>query len=154
MQQGHGTWGRRWVTRITDTSCTAILYLKPGKRCSWHSHKYSFNQFFVVLGELWVKTDIGPDNQRNVTRIGPEQSFTVPPGVTHEFRTGQVETVIEEISYVEYDKHDIDRKLLGGNISEPGVIFGKITGTWVEPKPEFAPSIRNKRLILEGKDGD
>jgi D-lyxose ketol-isomerase len=65
---------------------------------------------------LWVKTDIGPDNERNITKIGPEQSFTVPPGVTHEFRTGEWPAIIEEIAYVEYDSHDIDRKLLGGNI--------------------------------------
>lgn len=120
MQQGHGTWGRRWVTRLTDTECTAILFLKPNKRCSWHSHKYAYNQFFVISGELWVKTDIGPNDQRNLTKIGPEQSFTVPPGVTHEFRTGSKPTVIEEIAYVEYDKSDIHREQLGGDYHMEG----------------------------------
>lgn len=125
MLQEHGTWGKRWVTRLTDTSCTAILFLKPNKRCSWHSHKYAYNQFFVVFGELWVKTDIGPDGQRNVTQVKAEQSFTVKPGVKHEFRTGNKDAVIEEIAFVEYDKGDIHRDLLGGNISDPEAVIEK-----------------------------
>jgi D-lyxose ketol-isomerase len=75
---------------------------------------------------LWIKTDIGPDNERNITKIGPEQSFTVPPGVTHEFRTGAEPTIIEEIAYVEYDSHDIDRKLLGGNLNEPEAVVERV----------------------------
>ncbi len=43
----------------------------------------------------------------------------MPPGVVHEFRTGEKPTIIEEIAYVEYNKHDIERKLLGGDIKEP-----------------------------------
>jgi mannose-6-phosphate isomerase-like protein (cupin superfamily) len=122
MEQTHGTWGRRWVTRSTETELVAILFLKPHKRCSWHRHKYSYNLFSVIKGKLWVKTDIGPDNQRNITAIESGQSFLVGPGVLHEFRTGAFDTIIEEIAYVEYDKHDIERKMLGGNLSDPEII--------------------------------
>ena len=116
MQQTHGTWGRRVVTRSDSYSVTTILYLDPNKRCSWHYHNHSYNQFYVISGILEVKTDIGPDEQRNFTTITQGQSFTVPPNVTHEFRTKGEPTIVEEIAYVEFDKNDIHRKMLGGDI--------------------------------------
>ena len=120
MQQTHGTWGKRVVTWSDDTKLVAILYLLPQKRCSWHKHTHSYNQFFVISGELVVKTDIGPDNQRNYTTIKEGQSFCVGPGIYHEFRTNDLPTVIEEIAYVKYESSDISRKLLGGNC-EPAI---------------------------------
>ena len=115
-EQHHGTWGRRIITRKDKYAVTTILYLDPNKRCSWHSHKHQFNQFFVIDGKLEIKTDIGPDNQRNYTTITSGQSFTVPPGVVHEFRTKDKFTIVEEIAYVQIDSNDIDRKLLGGDL--------------------------------------
>jgi len=112
----HGTWGTRYVTWKTDTSLTAVLYLKPRKRCSWHKHAHAYNQFFVISGKLGVKTDIGPNDQRQIEIVGPGQTFTVPPGVTHEFQTYEVPTVIEEIAYVAYDPSDIHRTQLGGDL--------------------------------------
>ena len=116
MLQTHGTWGKRVVTRQTETSITTILYLDPNKRCSWHYHNHAYNQFYVISGILEIKTDIGPGTQRNYTTIYEGQSFTVPPKVTHEFRTKNLPTVIEEIAYVEYDKTDIFRELIGGDM--------------------------------------
>lgn len=118
MLHTHGTWGRRIVTRETPYSLTTILYLDPNKRCSWHSHKHAYNQFYVISGILEIKTDIGPDCQRNFTTITQGQSFTVAPGTTHEFRTKEKLTVIEEIAYVKYDTTDIFREQLGGNLYE------------------------------------
>jgi D-lyxose ketol-isomerase len=69
---------------------------------------------------LEIKTDIGPGTQRNYTTITAGQSFTVPPKVTHEFRTKDEETVIEEIAYVEYDHRDIFREQLGGDMVADG----------------------------------
>jgi len=117
MFQTHGTWGRRVVTRQDPYSVTTILYLDPNKRCSWHYHNHAYNQFYVISGILEIKTDIGPGTQRNYTTITAGQSFTVPPKVTHEFRTKGVPTVIEEIAYVEYDKTDIFRELVGGDMA-------------------------------------
>lgn len=65
---------------------------------------------------LEIKTDIGPGEQRNFTTITQGQSFTVPPKVTHEFRTKELPTIIEEIAYVEYDKTDIFREMIGGDM--------------------------------------
>lgn len=119
MEQTHGTWGRRVVTRRDCYTEVAILYLKPNKRCSWHYHKHKYNQFYVIQGELTIKTDIGPDNQENFTTIKAGQFFTVPPEVTHEFSTGGKflqDTIIEEIAYVKIDDADIYRKRLGGDV--------------------------------------
>jgi len=116
MLHTHGTWGRRIVTRKTPYSLTTILYLDPNKRCSWHSHKHAYNQFYVISGILEIKTDIGPGDQRNFTTITAGQSFTVSPGAKHEFRTKHVDTVVEEIAYVEYDHTDIHREQLGGDL--------------------------------------
>jgi len=112
----HGTWGDRIRTYRTDNALVTILYLKPNKRCSWHSHATQYNQFFVISGKLGIKTDIGPGEQRNLTTIGERQAFTVPPGVTHEFQTYDEPTIIEEVAYVKYDSNDIHRKQLGGDL--------------------------------------
>lgn len=112
MQQFHGTWGERVVTRKTDTTLTTILYLKPNRRCSWHSHKTAYNQFYVISGMLGVVTDMSDETLTTV--LTEKQSFTVQPGVFHEFRTYDVPTIVEEIAYVEYDLGDIYRQKIGG----------------------------------------
>lgn len=116
MDIQHGTWGDRIRTYRTDNALVTILYLKPHKRCSWHKHNTQYNQFFVISGKLGIKTDIGPDGQRNITTLTERQAFTVPPGVTHEFRTYDKPTIIEEVAYVTYDSADIHREQLGGDL--------------------------------------
>ena len=109
MQQFHGTWGNRLVTFNWSGGLVTLLWLEPNHRCSWHSHKTAWNQFTVITGMLGVKTDKG-----YTTFIKPKQCFTVEPGVKHEFRTYDAPTVIQEVAYVEYDKNDIDREVIGG----------------------------------------
>jgi len=58
---------------------------------------------------LGVKTDKG-----YITKLYPKQTFTVEPGVFHEFQTYDEETIVEEIAYVIYDEQDINRRSLGG----------------------------------------
>jgi len=110
----HGTWGKRVRTFRTDSALVTILWLEPGKRCSYHSHKESFNQFYVISGKLGVMTDTGPGGQIE-TILHEGEKFTVPPRTDHEFRTYDEPTVIEEVAYVKYDNHDIDRKSPGGD---------------------------------------
>lgn len=114
----HGTWGERVVTRETEESLTTILYLKPHRRCSFHYHKAAYNQFYVISGKLGVLTNIGPGDNTELTVLYPRQTFVVPPGVPHEFQTYEHKTVIEEIAYVAYDKADIHRLKLGGDLNE------------------------------------
>lgn len=118
METTHGTWGIRTRTFSTNDVLVTILRLVPNKRCSWHSHKTAYNLFYVIKGKLGIETDIGPEGQRQITVLSPGQSFTVGPGVTHQFMTYELPTVIEEIAYVKYDEGDIDRKQLGGDYME------------------------------------
>ena len=116
MDLQHGTWGRRVRLFQDENSLHTILYLEPHKRCSWHKHAHAYNMFYVVDGELTVKTDIGPNNQRNYTTIGHGQTFTVKPGIMHEFQTKAKPTIIYEVAYVKYDTRDIFREQLGGDM--------------------------------------
>jgi len=113
MEATHGSWGDRIRTFQWDGGIATILYLEPWQRCSWHSHKTAYNQFFVIEGELGVKTDKG-----YTSHIAKGRGFTVEPGVKHEFQTYYEPTIVEEIAYVKYDTHDIDREELGGPLKK------------------------------------
>ena len=68
--------------------------------------------FYVVSGELGVKTDKG-----YTTKLTSQQiPFEVEPKVTHEFQTYNEPTVILEIAYVKYEPNDINRQALGGRL--------------------------------------
>ena len=115
MDLQHGTWGERIRTFETDNALVTLLFLKPNKRCSWHSHKHAYNQFTVVSGKLGVKTEIGPKAETQTTILTDKQSFTVGPDINHEFITYDSYTVVEEVAYVKYDSSDIWRLQLGGD---------------------------------------
>ena len=109
MERTHGTWGDRTRIFKNSTCLVTTLELEPDQRCSWHYHKESYNQFFVITGCLGVTTDKG-----YTTKLFPGQAFTVEPGVKHEFSTFGSPTTIVEVAYVEYTEHDIHRERLGG----------------------------------------
>lgn len=109
MNNSHGSWGERIRTFEWDGGIVTILSLEPNQRCSWHKHVTAYNQFYVISGVLGVKTDKG-----YTTKLNPGQSFTVEPGVYHEFQTYEEHAVIEEIAFVTYDVNDIQRESLGG----------------------------------------
>jgi hypothetical protein len=79
-----------------------------GKKGSNEADALQYHNYFIF--RPGHKTNIGPGDQRNYTTITSGQSFTVPPYITHEFRTKGEPTVVEEIAYVEYDS------LLGGDL--------------------------------------
>jgi mannose-6-phosphate isomerase-like protein (cupin superfamily) len=62
----------------------------------------------VIEGVLFVKTEAGK------AEVGKNQIFTTRPGEMHEFQTGSVPAVIQEIMYVKYDPEDIQRETIGG----------------------------------------
>lgn len=114
MEQTHGTWGDRIRVFQNDTCLVTVLRLEKMQRCSWHSHKTAYNLFFVESGSIGVKTDKG------FTKITKGQSFTVEPGVMHEFQTGEDNAVVVEIAYVYYNENDIHRETLGGKLEQAG----------------------------------
>ena len=114
MESTHGSWGERLRTFRWDGGLVTLLFLEPRRRCSWHSHKASYNQFTVISGTLGVRTDKG-----YTSKIGAKQVFTVEPGVMHEFLTYDDPCIVEEIAFVSYDENDIQRERLGGVTEEP-----------------------------------
>ena len=102
------TWGQRH--RIFEDSSCEVCYLdlEPYQRCSYHFHNTKSNLFFVITGELTVKTEWG------TVVIGPNELFTVHPQDNHEFQTGMAPTRVIEVAYVFLDPQDIYRGKLGG----------------------------------------
>ena len=111
MERTHKSWGEKWNLFQNDLCEVSILYLQPMNRCSWHTHQTKYNQFFVVEGELFIKTETG------IAKVCKNQTFTTRPGEFHEFRTGGIPAVIQEIMYVKYDPEDIQRKTIGGPLN-------------------------------------
>jgi len=111
MEATHGTWGNRTRTFEWDGGLVTILELEKFKRCSWHFHSTTYNQFYVISGKIGVKTDKG-----YTTVLEKGQAFTVEPGVKHEFQTYEIPAIIEEIAFVKYNEHDIHRSQLGGDL--------------------------------------
>lgn len=112
MERTHKTWGEKWNVFQNDLCEVSILYLNPYCRCSWHTHQTKYNQFFVIEGELFIKTDWG------TAMVEQGQIFTTNPGEWHEFQTHARHAVIQEIMYVRYDSNDIQRDKLGGPLDE------------------------------------
>lgn len=110
MERTHKSWGEKWNLFQNDLCEASILYLKPNQRCSWHRHAAKFNQFFVIEGTLFIKTESG------LSTIYEHEIFTTRPGEMHEFQTGSDPAVIQEIMYVQYDPEDIQRETIGGPI--------------------------------------
>lgn len=109
--QQHGTWGERLRTFQWDGGLVTLLFLQPNKRCSWHVHKANWNQFTLITGKVGIKTDRGFETILK----NPKDTFTVEPGVWHEFRVYE-HSVVEEVAYRMFDENDIDRKELGGDL--------------------------------------
>ncbi len=106
------TWGQRH--KLYDNHLCEVCYLdlEPYQRCSYHFHNSKSNYFFVITGELTVKTEWGTVN------LGPNESFTVHPQDKHEFQTGMAPTRIIEVAYVKLDSEDIYRGKLGGPLKD------------------------------------
>ena len=107
----HKTWGQRFKLYQDDLSETCYLVLNPNQRCSFHKHEHRANFFFVVEGELIVKTEWGE------VLLGPNEFFTVNPPDKHEFKTADKPAKIIEIAYVKYDGNDIQRDNIGGPVN-------------------------------------
>ena len=108
--QTHGTWGERLRTFRWDGGIVTLLFLRENTRCSWHSHKETWNRFICVSGKIGIKTDKG-----YVSTLLPKQMFEVEPGVLHEFQAYE-DSVVEEIAYVKYNEDDINRITLGSTL--------------------------------------
>jgi len=105
-------WGERFKLFENDLCEVCFLDLLPMKRCSWHNHRSKSNFFFVIEGQLGIKTRWGK------VILNKNEFFTVHPTDEHEFRTFRMPTKIIEIAWVKLDPEDISRSLLGGELPQ------------------------------------
>lgn len=111
MERTHKSWGEKWNIFINGSSEVSVLELQPHRRCSWHRHQAKYNLFFVLSGELWIKTSEG------LAAVGEKQFFTTRPGEWHEFQTHEQPATIVEVMYVQYEAEDIERETAGGPLN-------------------------------------
>lgn len=114
MERSLKVWGERVLIRQDSTHCVSLLKLRKETRCSWHKHASKSNLFYLISGEVWVKTQDG------VIKMQPGQTVTVHPGRWHEFEVIQDSMMIEEM-YVEYDESDILRADEGSSWMPPTI---------------------------------
>lgn len=80
------------VVRVNEPEyCSKWLTLLPNQFCPWHFHKRKKETFFVLKGE--VVLDAGADH----VVLRPGDSYTIAPGVDHQF-SSPAGAVIEEVS--------------------------------------------------------
>jgi mannose-6-phosphate isomerase-like protein (cupin superfamily) len=112
MERTHKTWGERICIFKNDLCEVSLLELVPKQRCSWHYHHSKYNLFYVIEGQLFIKTDWG------IAQLDKGQIFTTKPLEKHEFQTASEPCKIIEIMYVQYSEEDIIRESLGGPLDE------------------------------------
>jgi mannose-6-phosphate isomerase-like protein (cupin superfamily) len=113
-------WGLTEPLVITPMFEMHRLTIKPGFRCSFHVHRYKWNAFFVVFGELFIDSVIGDNigGPATVEHMGPGGFTTIGPGVHHQFRTeenGPLTSALE-MYYTEPLSEDIIRRNVGGPV--------------------------------------
>ncbi len=78
-------WGHElWIVNKPEY-CGKLLFLKQGKRCSWHYHKLKDEVFYLQSGKILVKYGI-TDNMEETEELvlEPGQNFHVYTGLRHQ----------------------------------------------------------------------
>jgi mannose-6-phosphate isomerase-like protein (cupin superfamily) len=76
-------------------------------------HRWKWNFFLVVSGELFIDVEKNDYQLIDETRLGPGDAVTVKPGEYHQFRTGKKPCLAYEIYYCEPLSQDIIRRNVG-----------------------------------------
>ena len=138
IERQQKTWGQRTKIFENDLCEVCLLQLVPKQRCSWHSHKGKINQFYVIEGELGIKTEWGE------TILGPEEFFTIFPPDRHEFQTHEKPAKVIEVAFVKLDPEDIQREILGGPLGQLAGRFVDDTCTQQQELPDSCkPSFKD-----------
>ena len=99
-------WGTNNEIYSNDICSVNVLHIKKGGTCSLHTHKSKHNVFYVISGQLKIKTDKGD------SVLSQGHSFTVFAETKHQFQALE-DTVAVEVMFVKYDPQDIDRESVG-----------------------------------------
>ena len=97
-------WGyEKWIVN-TDLYCGKLLYLRAGKRCSWHYHRQKDETFYIQSGEVLLI--YGDDNDMEKAKmkiLKPGDKFYVYPGLRHQMQA-RVDTELFEFSTQHFDE--------------------------------------------------
>ena len=93
-------WGSEEHITNTELYCTKFLNLKKGYQCSLHYHKVKDETFYIYNGVVELEIDL--DGQRETMVMKPGDSYRIPPGLAHRFRS-QTDTAC----IIESSTHDM-----------------------------------------------
>lgn len=102
-------WGHeKWIVNKPEY-CGKLLFLKKGKRCSWHFHKLKDEVFYIQSGKIMLfysdKDDITTAKQKV---LSPGESFHVYIGLRHQMVALEDSEVFEfSTQHFDSDSHRI-----------------------------------------------
>lgn len=105
-------WGTTDALIVTPMFEMHRLVIQPHYRCSYHEHQFKHNAFYVINGQLFIDVQRPGRFRGRVTdehELRTGDTFTVAPGVAHQFRTGQERCIALEMYYTEPLSEDIHR---------------------------------------------
>lgn len=109
-------WGRTQLVFARNDTEAHVIEINKGGFCSCHSHKFKWNRFCVLSGELIVRT-YGENGFVDETSVRAGQINDVPPGIRHEFEAKE-DTVAMEFYWIHLDPDDINRFQTHGGVKK------------------------------------
>lgn len=113
LTQGKLNVGRRYVPKgwgyedwlvNKEQYCGKLLFIKKGKRFSWHYHKIKDETFYVHSGRLELVYGTSDDiNAADVIILEDGDTFHVPVGLRHQVRA-LLDSQVFEFSTTHFDE--------------------------------------------------
>jgi|TARA_R110000824_G_scaffold11540_2_gene50371 quercetin dioxygenase-like cupin family protein len=102
-------WGwERWIVN-NEEYCGKLLFLKSGKRCSWHYHVLKDEVFYIQSGRIMVYYSEEDDiTKAKQTILKPGDNFHVYRGLRHQMVAMEESEVFEfSTQHFDSDSHRI-----------------------------------------------
>jgi len=110
-------WGNTEVIEANSSLEFHRIDIKKGGTCSKHKHKYKWNGFYVMSGELSVKVWKNNYDLIDETILTQGQWTRIAPGEMHQFEALS-DTIAFELYWANFDHNDIERESVGHLLSE------------------------------------
>lgn len=107
-------WGTTEPLIVTPMFELHRLIVKPNHRCSLHVHRFKWNAFYVIAGELFIDTILSDLEPVISVKLELGDHTTIAPSVHHQFRTENNSALLLEAYYTEPLSEDIIRRNVGG----------------------------------------
>lgn len=110
-------WGTTTGLILTPLFEVHRLQIKPRHRCSFHEHRTKHNAFYVLEGVLFIDSALSLNEKPEERKLTAGHTYTVAPGVWHQFRTEFQDCLALEMYFCEPLSEDIHRSNTGGPVS-------------------------------------